>query len=513
MAEATHQPERSHPDQHDRHGTHLRAGSIGVFGLMFFVFSAQAPLTGIIGPTPITIAVGNGPGAPAASLIVGVVLCLFAVGFIEFARRLDVHGAFYAYIAEALGDRVGVGAGWVAILAYGTVQAALYGLYGSIASGLLSAVVGFTIPWWVIVLITVAFVQLLGSRNIELGARLLAVLVLTEFLVITAFCIGVLVRGGGPEGFDFAASFAPSAVLTGAPGVAIVFAVGSMIGFESTAIYAEEAKDPARSIPRATYLAVAVIALFNAFALWMVVSFYGPSKVVGAAEETIAGGDSSIFVLQAMGEVLGGWIIPVSAILLTTSLLAGIIAFHNGVNRYLHSLAVRGAMPRALSRTNKHLAPANAAMTQSIMAVITTMPFAVFGSDPELTLFPWGAGVAVLALLVLYVLCSIAVIVYFQKHDPQASLFKTRVMPVIASIALLGLLTLVVVNFGALIGSFGPISIGLLFLVPIAFIAGVISTFVFGMSGPNEPEPGPHRGIHHEHPPTSPDRAIAKEQA
>ena len=91
--------------------TRLKAGSVGVLGVMFFVLSAQAPLTGVVGPTPITIALGNGPGAPAASILVGVVIAVFAVGFLELSRRLDVHGAFYAYISEALGSRIGIGAG------------------------------------------------------------------------------------------------------------------------------------------------------------------------------------------------------------------------------------------------------------------------------------------------------------------------------------------------------------------------------------------------------------------
>ena len=55
-------------------------------------------------------------------------------------------------------------------------------------------------------------------------------------------------------------------------------------------------------------------------------------------------------------------------ILLVTSLLAGIIAFHNGVNRYLHSLALRGAMPGVVARTNSE--PCAAAVASRIQTVI-----------------------------------------------------------------------------------------------------------------------------------------------
>lgn len=125
------------------------------------------------------------------------------------------------------------------------------------------------------------------------------------------------------------------------------------------------------------------------------------------------------------------------------------------MNRYLHSLAVRGAMPAVLARTNSHHAPARAAVVQSVMALVTTMPFAIAGTDQVLTLFSWGGGVAVLALLVLHVLCSIAVL-------------------------LLGLLALAVRNFDALIGGPGPMVIILIALVPVALVGGLISTAVRG---------------------------------
>ena len=59
---------------------------VGVIGILFFVLSAQAPLTGIAGALPLAIGMGNGAGAPAAYLVVGVVIALFAVGFYYVVR-------------------------------------------------------------------------------------------------------------------------------------------------------------------------------------------------------------------------------------------------------------------------------------------------------------------------------------------------------------------------------------------------------------------------------------------
>ena len=274
-------------------------------------------------------------------------------------------------------------------------------------------------------MITMAGVQVLGSLNIELGARVLAVLVGLEVAILLMFGFTVLLRGGGPEGISLAASFSPAAIGAGAPGVAIMFAVASMFGFESTAIYSAEAKDAHRTVARATYLSVGVIAVFFSFISWMLVSYYGPSHVIDAAGAALESGDSTSFVLTPMVELFGPWAGTVTGMLLVTSLLAGIIAFHNGINRYLHSLALRGSMPRGVARTNRHKAPAVAARIQTVVAFLLVAPFAVLSLDPVLTLFSWFSGLAVAALLVLYMLCSLAVVAYFRREKVAGQLWQT----------------------------------------------------------------------------------------
>ena len=455
------------------HSTALRAGSIGVLGILFFVLSAQAPLTGIVGAAPLAAALGNGAGAPGAYLIVGIVIVIFAVGFVAMSRKIQANGAFYAYVTAAFGRRTGAGAAWLALLAYSTVQAAMYGLYGAAFSGLLASA-GLDVPWWLLALATMAGVQVLGSLNIELGARVLAVLVGLEVAILLMFGFTVLFHGGGPEGINVAASFSPEAIGAGAPGVAIMFAVASMFGFESTAIYSAEAKDPHRTVARATYLSVGVISVFFAFISWMLVSYYGPSQVMDAAGAALESGDATSFVMGPLVDLFGPWAGIVAGILLVTSLLAGIIAFHNGINRYLHSLALRGSMPAVLARTNRHRAPAVAAWVQSATAVVLVVPFAILALDPVLTLFSWFSGLAVAALLVLYMLCSAAVVAFFRRERSGAQLWQTRIAPVLAAVLLAWVLSLVVSNFTALIGGSAETATALLVAVPVVFLAGVL---------------------------------------
>src|SRR5215213_7874080 len=79
----------------------LQRGTLGVADIVFFVAAAAAPLTVMAGVAPLAILFG-GIGAPAAYVGVGVLLCLFAVGFTAMTPYIRNAGAFYSYIAGGL---------------------------------------------------------------------------------------------------------------------------------------------------------------------------------------------------------------------------------------------------------------------------------------------------------------------------------------------------------------------------------------------------------------------------
>ena len=112
------------------------------------------------------------------------------------------------------------------------------------------------------------------------------------------------------------------------------------------------------------------------------------------------------------------------------------------------------------------------------MSALTTFllvaPFALLSLDPVLTLFSWFSGLAVAALLVLYILCSLAVVAYFRREKVAGQFWQTAVAPVLATVLLAWVLYLVVSNFTALIGGSAETAVGLLIAVPIVFAAGVL---------------------------------------
>ncbi|MFF4146528.1 APC family permease [Streptomyces sp. NPDC001698] len=453
----------------------LKPNALGVLGILFFVLSAQAPLTGIAGAAPISVAIGNGAGTPAAYVLAGAMILLFSVGFVAMGRHVVDAGAFYTYIGTGLGRTAGAGSAGLALFSYCVIQAAMYGLYGSIVSGLVAHHTGLDLPWWVWALATMAVVKALGAAGIEMGARVLAVFVTAEFSILLVFGLVTLFKGGGPEGLGMTDSFSPSAALQGAPGVAVMFAVASMFGFEATAIYGEEARNPSRTVPRATYLSVLVVTGFFALTSWMLISAYGASKASAAAGEALASGDSTGFVFAPIAAEFGGWVNQVLPILLATSLFAGILTFHNSANRYLFSLGRDGLLPPGLCQLNSRHAPAAAGWVQTVVAVALVVPFALTGKDPVLTLFSWFSGVAVLAMMLLYLLTSVSVVVFFRRERLDRRVWNTLVAPVLGVLGLAGAIWLILANFTTLIGGSTGTAVCLTLLVPVVLALGAVN--------------------------------------
>ncbi|WP_216897534.1 APC family permease [Nocardia alni] len=439
-------------------------GAIGVTGIVFLVIAASAPLTAVGGALPVMIALGNGAGSPTAFLVVAVVLLVFSVGYAAMSRHMVDAGAFYAYVRTGLGEVWGLGAAGLALLAYTAIQAAIYGLAAHTVQDLVTRYGGPSLPWYVYALVLVAIVALLGYRNIELGAKVLGVLLVIEIGVILVLSIAVLLRGGA-HGID-ATSFTPSAFFNGSPGIALMFAIASFVGFEATAIYGEEARDPKRTVPLATYTAVIVIGAVYAFASWAVVLAFGSGEVAAAAAK-----DPSGLTFAAAVRFLGGPAADVMQIMLVTSLFAALLAFHNAISRYLFALARDGVGHRALGRTHvRHGSPHIGSVAQTISAIVVVGAFAVAGADPVLQLFTWLAGLATVTILLLMFLTSIAVVVFFRRSGADRRLWQTRIAPVLGAAGLAAIAVMVVDNFPTLVGGRGIADV-LLAAVVIVFVA------------------------------------------
>jgi len=420
----------------------LAKGKLGVLGIVFFVVAAAAPLVGMTGAVPVAMLVGNLAGVPGAYLAVGITLLIFSVGFSTMSNKVTNAGAFFAYVGRAFGKHAGVASAFISIVGYVTIQLAIYGFFGGLAAGQF-ATLGLDLPWYVWTLIAWVLVTGLSLLSVDVGAKVLGTLMILELtsLVITAVAI---LANGGPEGANFAASFSPSAIFVGGfgggAGIALAFAFASFIGFEATAIYGEESIDPKRTIPRATYWAIGIITVLFALVSFAMVTGMGSTKVADYVVANSGGPDAVLSnpagVLFALaGHFVGPWMPEVMSWLVVSSLFAGLLAFQNATSRYFFAMGRGGVLPKSFGKVNGRGAPQAGVILTSTLAAIVVIIFAVAKLDPIVNLFFWMSGVTAIAIILVEILVSLAVVKYFMSNE-GANVWQGKIAPIVAAVGL-----------------------------------------------------------------------------
>ncbi len=433
----------------------LKSGRLGILGIVFFVVAASAPLIGITGAVPVAMLLGNGAAVPGAYLAVGITLLIFSVGYATMSRSMTNSGAFFAYVGKGLGVNAGVAAAFAALVAYVTIQLAIYGFFGVVMSGF-GAGLGLDLPWYVWSLAVWVIVSGLSLLSVDVGAKVLGVMLVLEVTVLVIAAVAILANGG-PEAWNLAASFNPAEIFAGGfagtAGIALAFAFASFIGFEATAIYGEEAKDPKRTVPIATYVSICVISILFALVSFAMVTGMGASQVADKVIELSGGLADPAGVLFGLTEqYVGSWLTVAMGILVLTSLFAGLLAFQNAASRYFFALGRGGVLPAAVAKVNNAGAPVNGVIITSAIAAVVMIVFAVTGLDPFLNLFSWMSSITVIAIVLVEILVSIAVIRYFMKND-GGNVWSTKIAPTL-SIVLLGVgLYLLMSRFNLLAGT------------------------------------------------------------
>lgn len=446
-------------------GRTLKAGSVGGLGLTFMVVACAAPLTVVVGvPGLIWGVAGN--AAPAAAFVAsGLVLLVFSVGYTAMSRYLSGPGGFAVYVDRAFGRKMSGAASFVALVGYGGFLIALVGFLGYLAAPEFSSSFGLDLPWWIWSIIATIVIGILGYFNVNLSAAILAVLLTAEVLVTIVMDIAIIIKGG-PSGFTFA-SLSPKTLFTASPAIAILFAVASYVGFESTTLYGEEVKNRSKTVPRATYAAVILITVFYCFTFWAMGVGYGTSAL------EVAQKNPGTFTFDLASKFAGQPVSDAMNWLVLTSVLAASLAFHNGFARYMFSLGRSGILHHALGKPHRrHGSPHVASVTSSIVTVIAVVIYAIAKGDPYLQMYSWWVAIGTVAMLLLYSSGGISVLRFLRANSHVGNLWQTVIAPGLSSLALVVLLVATIVSFSTVTGSSNGAVNLLWVLAPIVAVLG-----------------------------------------
>jgi amino acid transporter len=249
-------------------------GSFQVFAVSFAFISVAV---GIFG-TYDDVLQNAGPAGIWLWPVVGVGQTLIALVIAQFAARIPLSGSSYQWASRLANPKIGWLFGWLAFcyLAIGVVavdnalaSTALMPLFGMQPDENTARVIT------VVVLVIQAVLVVLSTHIVGLitsaavGLELVIVVVLT-----VALFIAVAVTGHGSV-----SNLTSRGITDGAPNyfaiggglmAAAIMGIATLVGFDSAANMAEEAKDPFRSVPRAivgSVVAAAVLGMVFVIAL------------------------------------------------------------------------------------------------------------------------------------------------------------------------------------------------------------------------------------------------------
>ncbi|MFJ6941101.1 APC family permease [Streptomyces sp. NPDC101132] len=429
----------------------LKANSVGLVGVVFMAVATAAPITAMTGNLPIAVGFGNGTGAPAGYLFATVVLTVFAVGYVAMAKRITAAGAFYGYISHGLGRIAGMASGMLAVLAYIVFEASIVGVFSYFAQTTVKDQLGVDLPWILYAAAMLAVTAVLAHFDINLTAKALGVMLIAEIAVLFAVATAVLVAGGGPDGIPVEPVNPANAFTGTSAGLGLFFAFWSWVGFESTAMYGEESRDPKRVIPKATLISVVGVGLFYIYVSWMTIAGNGLAESVKLSSSA---SPLDLFFAPTQS-FIGAWAVDAFQWLLLTGSFACGMAFHQCAARYLYAIGREGFLHPALGRTHeRHGSPYVSSVVQTVVATALVALFWLTGQDPYLHLYTLLAILGTMAILIVQTLCSFAVIGYFRHHHPEdRHWFRTFTAPLLGGIGMTAVVVLLVINMETAAGA------------------------------------------------------------
>ena len=200
---------------------------------------------------PALVAAQLGFGAPLAFLICALAMAVFVTSFALAGSRVSLTGGLYVYVEVAFGRYVGFIAGLLYFLTAILASSGIVALFAD-TIGAMAPIFAHGSMHFLVVLLVFGALAWINIRGVQSGARAVWIVTIAKLVPLFIF-IGIglfFVRRT-----DALTIAWPGASSLGRGVLLLLFA---FVGIEVALMPSGEVKDPARTVPRAIYLALAV---------------------------------------------------------------------------------------------------------------------------------------------------------------------------------------------------------------------------------------------------------------
>ncbi|CAB4920941.1 MAG: ethanolamine permease [Actinobacteria bacterium] len=308
------------------------------------------------------LAEGGFGGLLIATVLMGIMYAAMVFGLAELGSALPTAGGGYTFARRALGPWGGYATGVAVLLEYAIAPAAIATFIGGYVESL--GLFGITDGWWVYLAVYAIFI---GIHLMGVGEALKVMMAIAAVAVVglVLFLVGAIPNFDAANLTDIVPTDAAGAsdwLPFGLLGIwaAFPFGIWFFLAVECVPLAAEEAKDPARSMPKGIVAAMAVLATLAILMLVFTTGAGGAQLISESANPPVDGLQPG--TLQTVVNYMG-----------LVGLVASFFSIVYAYSRQTFALSRAGYLPRSLSVTNNRKAPVLALIVPGIVGFLLTL--------------------------------------------------------------------------------------------------------------------------------------------
>jgi ethanolamine permease len=324
----------------------LKQGAVG--WLLLIGLGVAYVISGDFAGWNFGIAQGGWGGMFVATAVVAVMYLCLCLAMSEMATMLPTAGGGYSFARIAFGPLGGYLTGTAILIEYAIAPAAIAVFIGAYCESL------FGIGGWQVYLACYFIFMGIHLKGAGEALKIMFAITLVAAIALAVFIFAMLPHFNSQNLFDIpagqqfgASSFLPYGYL----GIwaAVPYAIWFFLAVEGVPLAAEEAKDPAKSLPRGLIGAMLILTAFALLILFLGAGAAGASTLQHSSAPLVDA------LIKVYGQ--GTWLAKFVNFVGLAGLIASFFSIIYAYSRQIFALSRAGYLPTSLSLTNKNHAP------------------------------------------------------------------------------------------------------------------------------------------------------------
>jgi len=388
----------------------LKQGAVG--WLLLIGLGVAYVISGDFAGWNFGIAQGGWGGMFVATAVVAVMYLCLCLAMSEMATMLPTAGGGYSFARIAFGPLGGYLTGTAILIEYAIAPAAIAVFIGAYCESL------FGIGGWQVYLACYLIFMGIHLKGAGEALKIMFAITLVAAIALAVFIAAMLPHFNSQNLFDIpagqqfgASSFLPYGYL----GIwaAVPYAIWFFLAVEGVPLAAEEAKDPAKSLPRGLIGAMLILTAFALLILFLGAGAAGASTLQHSS---------------------GTWLANFVNFVGLAGLIASFFSIIYAYSRQIFALSRAGYLPTSLSLTNKNHAPYLAIIIPGIIGFFLSL---TKEGDLLILIAVFGATISYVLMMLSHIKLRVSRPLMHRPYKTPGGIVTSSIALILAAIAVI----------------------------------------------------------------------------